>query len=212
MTPKHIIEALINSPKTLERIIESLTGANNHLEHYWALNVNDEKVEMFYEYYGYSTHIPNKFIDGNLIPLHSHVSLDISPELMSLIKFDLSKMIRHELSPKQNKLHGSSYPSKEDLMKFIWDEHKIFGVCSLYNGYAKISFYEPTALGEEKLKKALKELFDWDNSLTKLAEEEIIIEDRIIETMKHHLNMWKENENLFSLLKEPYSAHLIVPL
>ncbi len=211
MKPEDIIDALVNSPECIQQIINSLTGLDKDLEHYWGLNIKNRIAKIHYEYFGNPVSIPNKFIDKSFIPLHSHVGFYIPPEIMNEIKSELSKETRDEIDTKNNKIHGSSYPSKEDLMTFIMSEHFIFGVCSLYNGYAKISFYEPTSLDGDSLTKLLEEIFDLDNKIMKQCEKETTL-GKAIELTKEKLNLWKESEVLSILGREPHSAHLIIPL
>jgi len=211
MTPRQIVEAFINSPITLQMIIDSIKGDNKHLEHYWALSIENEQISINYEYFGHDTHIPNKFIDKKFIPLHSHVGIDVSPDVIKSLKYDLSRWIRDEVNIKENRLHGSSYPSKEDLICFIWDKHEVFGVCSLYNGYVKISFYNPTSLSDKELESALKEIFEWDAKLTNMIGKDISPE-KALDMVKDQLNLWRDNENLNLLCSEPHSSHLIIPL
>lgn len=209
MSPQEVIDALANSPDAIQIIMDGMMGKDKHLEHYFGLKIKNGTVKVCYEYFGHKDHIPNKFVDRKLIALHSHVGIEVPANIMSYFKCNFRQS--DEFDFEENLLHGTSNPSKEDIFRFILDGHTVWGVCSLYTGYARISFYDPTILSMNDLREILDALTDSDNTITEQTKKETT-EEKAIELIKAQLDLWRGDGALKTLMSPPYSAHLIIPL
>lgn len=211
MTPKQIIKALKDTPEVLQILIDCLHKEGNLLEHYWALSIENDKVKIHYEYYGKEDHIPNKYIHKNLIPLHSHNGMRYPPELNEIFEKETSEWIGDEIDLKNNNIHGTTKPSWQDLVSFIWDNFGSFGICSLYNNYFKISFYDPTQLSEKDLRCLLDALYEHDKKVLRALDKDDNTVEDVIALLEEQFKMWEDIDCLKRFSNGPYAAHLIVP-
>jgi len=212
LSPKELVCALINTPEVIEQILETLQGEHSELEHYWGLSMENNKVKIHYEYFGEPDHIPNKFMDKTLIPLHNHVPLKIPDFLAKMLNTELSKWSKDELDMRKNMICGSTNASWDDLACFIWDDIEIFGICSLYNNYLKFSFYNPTGLNDKELYCILDAAYNYKKEVDAYVEGEDYSLESIINSIKKQYTMWHEIPCLKKFNREPYTSHLIIPI
>lgn len=209
MSPQEVIDALVNSPDAIQIIMDGMTGKDKYLEHYFGLKIKNGTAKVCYEYFGHKDHVPNRFVDRKLIALHSHVGIKVPANIMSYFKHNFQG--HDEFDFGESLLHGTSNPSKEDIFRFILDGHTVWGVCSLYTGYARISFYDPTILSMDDLREVLDALVDTDEAVMEQTKKETT-EEKAIELITTQLELWQDNEALKTLSSPPYAAHLILPL
>jgi hypothetical protein len=209
LTPAEMIKALTNSPDTLKIIMDSILE-DDFMEHYWALNEKDGKIEVCYEYFGHKDHVPVKYMSKNLIPLHSHVGLLIPHELVMEIETNLSDLLKDEWDKDRRNISGTTNPSHHDIISFVLHGFEIFGICSRYKDFVKFSFYDPTTLKEKDFRNALNEIIDEYEKTINLGED-ASMED-IVKAIRSHTIMWNESKSLQILKSEPYAAHMIIPI
>lgn len=200
----------MNTPEALETIVETLLN-DDYFEHYWGLSIENEKIKIHYEYFGYPTHIPHKFMDKKLIPLHSHVGIKVPEVFTKPIKKRLGDIIKDELDMERNRLSGTTNPSHYDLFGFILQGYECFGICSRYTNFVKFSFYDPTKLNEKDLKNVLDEIVSEFENTTSIVDSDPSVED-VVMAVHSNFVMWKESKKLKVLLNEPFAAHLFIPI
>ena len=211
MTPAKIIEALSKSPDAINIILHGVLTDYDR-EHYWALSIEDEKIKVHYEYFGHRNFVPHEFIDRRLIPLHSHVPLNVPEVFLKEIKKKISHILEEELDAERRTISGTTNPSHHDLMGFILHGFTSFGIVSKYKDFVKVSFYDPTILQENDLRDILTTVINLYEKTDALVDDESTSMDDIIDAIKRNVEIWNYDKKLQILCNEPYAAHLFIPI
>jgi hypothetical protein len=203
METKDFLDAIMASTDTLNAIKDGILGENRFVEHYYALDIQDGKALLNYEYYGSADKIPPKFIDSGLLCIHTHPSIQAPNSIIKRMKrygFFGSALIGGNL------ISGTSKPSFGDMIFFAWMGSEIFGIASQYSNGIQLSAYKPDAMEGDGLVDTLKALSDADEMFD--VGRRRITPSYVIKLMVAQEKKWTEDETLIKLMQPPVSSHL----